>query len=142
MAYSRWNWLLLLVGFAVAYEAATWTVWVPLNHSVVIAQQGTTFVPYWEGQVFAFAAIRILAAELLSVICFVFPPSARGRQMFSVGALMGIATSVLDRFGFNWVNARAGFLGALFGIPMLSGGILVAHFVYKSRKLRSSGAST
>jgi hypothetical protein len=60
-------------------------------------------------------------------------------ETFSVGALTGLATSVLDRFWWDRVNNRLGFLVALFGIPMLSGGIVILLFRYiDTRRARSA----
>jgi hypothetical protein len=78
MIRSRLNWLLVPVAFAITYEASAWALWVPLSRSAVAARNGTAFIPYWEGQVFAFAAIRIIGAMFVFLFCFLLPPLNRG----------------------------------------------------------------
>ena len=129
MAPSRSNWLLLPVGFAIIYAVITWAYWVPLDRPRIATQSGgTSFIPYWEGEVIGFVAIRILSALVLSLVCCVFPPPGRWLRIFSIGAVTGLVASVIDRFCWNWIQNHVGYLVALFGIPMLSGGILVLLF--------------
>jgi len=69
------------------------------------------------------------------LVCLAFPPVARRPALFA-GILLGFATSVFDRFTFNLVNAKAGFLVALFGIPGLTVVPLVLFLFYKARTER------
>jgi hypothetical protein len=108
----------------------TWLCWVPLSRAAALAQNGISFIAYWEGEVFGFAAIRILALVLLSPVLVAFAPPVSVWKALSVGALTGLATSVLDRFCFNWVNIRLSYFAAIFGIPILSGGVLMLLFRY------------
>jgi len=55
MPRSRLNWFLLPVGFAFAYEAATWAVWAPLNRGTMRSLQSSSFIPFWEGE---YSALR------------------------------------------------------------------------------------
>jgi hypothetical protein len=125
MARSRWNWLLFPTGFTIVYEAMTWFCWVPLSRAAVTARNGAVFIPYWQGEVFAFAAIRIFVVVLLSSLCFVLP--VRRWEAFLLGAATGFSASVLDRLWWDWVNHHLGYLVALFGIPLISGGLLVSQ---------------
>ncbi len=124
MAYSRWNWLLLPVSLSVVYGFMAWFCWMPLVRADVAAKHGAAFVPYWEGQAIGFAATRLLAAAFLSSICFVMVPKRRWEPYFA-GALIGLATSVLDQYSFNWINVHAGFLVALFAIPLIAGIVVI-----------------
>ena len=90
----------------------------------VAAKKGAEFVPYWEGQAIGFMATRLLAAILLSSICFVMVPRRRWEPFFA-GALIGLTTSALDQYAFNWINLHAGFLAALFAIPLIAGIVVI-----------------
>lgn len=118
MIRSRLNWLLVPVAFTITYEAMTWALWVPLSRSAVAARNGTVFIPYWEGQVFAFAAIRIIGAMFVFLFCFFLRPPNRWRT-FLVGVLFGCLTSIVDRFCWDWAN-QLGFPLALLAIPIVS----------------------
>jgi hypothetical protein len=140
MARSRWNWLLFPVGFSIVYEAMTWFCWVPLNSAVVTARNGAVFIPYWQGQVFAFAAIRIFGLVLLLLFCLALP--VRRWEAFLLGAATGLFTSVLDRFWWDWVNDHLGFFVALFGMPLVSGGLAVSLFRLIESRRGHVGLST
>jgi hypothetical protein len=131
MGRPRWHWLLFPVGFGIANEAITWTLWVPLSRSTINAQN----VHYWEGQVFAFAAIRLLSVVLLSLSWIAFAPPALRWQTFTIGAVTGVVTSFVDRFCWDWVNNHAGYLVALFGIPLVSSSVLILLFRDIDRRL-------
>ena len=118
MIRSRLNWLLVPVAFTITYEALAWALWVPLSRSAVAARNGAAFIPYWEGQVFAFAAIRITGAMFVFLFCFLLPPLNRWRT-FLVGVMFGCVTSIVDRFCWDWAN-HLGFLLALLAIPIVS----------------------
>ena len=80
-------------------------------------KSGSVFVPYWEGEVLGFAAIRLVVAGPLSLFCFVFVPRRRWEPALT-GALTGLTISVLDRYLFNWTNYHVGYLEALSLIPL------------------------
>jgi len=132
MGRPRWNWLLFPVGFGIANEAITWILWVPLSRSAINAHN----VHYREGQVFAFAAIQLLSVVLLSLSWIAFAPPALRWQTSTIGAVTGVLTSFLDRFCWDWVNNHVGYLIiALFGIPLVSGGVPILLFRDIDRRL-------
>jgi hypothetical protein len=103
MVRSRLSWFLVPVGFTVVYEAVTWALWVPLDRAALTAKEGTLSIPYWEGQVFAFAAMRVLGAGLVCLFFFLLRPLGAWRT-FLTGALFGLVTSIADRCCWDWVN--------------------------------------
>ena len=124
MTHSRWNWLLLPVFLVIAYALMTWCLWVPLSRNEVATKSGVFYVPYWEGQVIAFTATRLMAATLLSLLCLVVVPCRRWEPALA-GVLTGLAISVLDRYSFNWINYHAGFIAALFVIPLIAASLVI-----------------
>lgn len=139
MTHSRLNWLLVPVPFTITYEAMTWALWVPLSRSMVAARNGTVFIPYWEGQVFAFAAVRIIAAMFVFLFCFFLPSPNRWRT-FLIGVLFGCVTSIVDRFCWDWAN-HLGFPLALLAIPIVSLTALLLIFWWIETRWASSDGS-
>jgi hypothetical protein len=100
-------------------------------------------VAYSEGRLFAFTQFRICAAVLLTLVFFGFLPRPRRAEALLIGAAAGLATSVLDRFSWDWFNGHGGFFVALFGIPALSGSVVVLLFLRIQRQwLRDVESST
>jgi hypothetical protein len=117
---SKYNWLLFPIAFIVAYEAITWSIWVPLEVMANKAKTGVSFTPYWLLEVFRFAASRILGIVPLSYLCLDLAPPVRRWKAVLLGALTALATSLIDRFWWDQVQHVSHFV-ALFGIPMAQG---------------------
>jgi hypothetical protein len=119
MGRSRWNWILLPVGFTIAY-ALTWSATsLPLHRAWTGSQKRGDFFSmhvYWVGEVSAYFAIQIFSSIILAVICSVAVPTAR-RKALIIGGLTGVATALLD-----WLSARASFVGS----PLVVGGVCIA----------------
>lgn len=97
-----------------------------------------------KGQTIGFATTRLLAAVVLSFICVVMVPKRRREPVLSA-ALIGLGTSVLDQYSLNWINVHAGFLAALFSIPLIAGIVVILplHSIIRTRSVRLiSGSST
>jgi hypothetical protein len=135
MARSRSSWLLLPVGFVIAYVPTVWALWLPLRRAWIVPHKGdASFISYWEGEVFGYVVIQILSSVLLALIC-ALPVPTRRRDAVTIGGLTGLATAVLDRF----------ITGAsFFGSPVAVGGIIVALFLslrsVKNRSTHSAGS--
>jgi hypothetical protein len=133
-APSKWNWLLFPFPFALAYALLTGACWVPLATRTM----PSNYVPYFSGQLFAFAVFRIGAVLSLALVSFAFLPQVRCRETIAVAAIAGVLTSALDRFCWGWFNNHGGFYAALFGTPVLAGCILIPL----DRYIRSRWAQT
>ena len=68
--------------------------------------------PYWEGQVVGFASVRVLG---------------RNVRVWMFQAILGIVTSIVDHFCWDWLN-RFGFPLALFAIPLVSEACVILLF--------------
>lgn len=107
---------MLPVGFVIAYVPTVWVLWVPLRHAWIIEHNGdASFIPYWEGEAFAYVAIQIFSSVLLALFC-ALPVPTRRRDAVTIGGLTGFATGFLDRF-----VPRISF----FGSPVAVGGAMI-----------------
>ena len=76
---------------------------------------------------------------LLSAFCFLF--TVRARDAALLGTVAALATSVLDRFLWDWFN-HFGYVVALFGIPILSGGTVILILRYIKNHRQRAGSSS
>jgi hypothetical protein len=115
-----------------------WFCWVPVARADVAAKNGATFIPFWEGQIMAFVATRLLATVFLSPICLAIVPRQKWEPMLA-GTLIGLAASILDRYSFNRINLHAGFLAALLVIPLIAGIVVILplHLAIRRSQLGS-----
>ena len=127
MTYSRWYWLFFPPALAGSYGLLTWYCWVALNRPNVAAKNGAIYVPYWEGQVIGFIAVRLFVATVISIICFAILPRRRWQPVLS-GAIAGVLMSVFDRYLFNWINYHVSFIAAFCAIPLIAGVLVVLPF--------------
>jgi hypothetical protein len=118
---SAWNRLLFPFTFAIVYEAVTWLLWEPFNRAAIAAKNGVSFVPFWQGEILAFTAIRTFGALALFLVFLFFIPPMRRYEAMLLGVFWGITTLLSDLFLFSWINIRLGYFVALFGIPFVCG---------------------
>lgn len=134
MTYSRWYWLFFPPSLAGGYGLITWYCWVALGCLSVAAKNGAVYVPYWEGQVIGFIALRLFVAVVISIVCFAVLPRRRWQPLLS-GALAGGVMSVFDRYLFNWINYHVSFIAAFCAIPLIAVALVVwpLHLLLPSR---------
>jgi len=109
------------------YVLLTVRVWLPLKSAELAASH--------RDQGFGLLILliyRVISLVIVFVLCLPFIPAVRREEAFAAGALTGIFTSVID-WQVMW-DSTAGGLSfdppALFGIPLIAGGLSVIAVVY------------
>jgi hypothetical protein len=130
VARSRWNWLFIPVGFAVAFRAALWLYWLPERNAWVAAHGGdSAAAAYGEGEMDARAVLYTVGPLILSVACCAIGAAPGRRRVLLFGVLSAGATCALGAAIGPWLAQHVGS-GVATHAPALAATLVVLAYHY------------
>ena len=139
---SRWNWLVLPMGFAIAFRAALWLYWLPERNAWIVAHGGdSASAAYGEGEMDARAVLYTMSPLVLSLACCAIGAAPSLRRVFVFGILSAGATLALAVTTGPWLAEHLGGSVAIHAPALAATLVFLAYHYARRARLHSAPAA-